>query len=391
LGALHLGGIIVKLPENTEALLQALRAGLVEALGGKLYAIHVYGAIAFPDSTATGDLDFYAILHGPLTEQERAAIGRLYDRLGREYPPLGADLDGRFILLSDARGAPFPPLQVHPEVIDASWPLHRAHLLAGRCIVLHGPTPQKVYLPPTWPELERALWSEIEYVEANLDRYPDYCILNLCRLIYSLETRDVVVSKAGAAAWARAMLPQWQDLIDLAARSYAGGATPQDRPTMVTGAGELYRLARERAGGSRKGDQQPPAVQVRVSLGTHVEVELITASGESEPLAFDLVADSQANFGAGFLGESTPLARAIAGQVAGSRVPYRAADIVEVKIVSVAPAVAPPPGDAAADREAVIRKAVAKSNLADTLQLALTVDVKWGDYDPDGLQTDLEE
>ena len=126
--------------------------------------------------------------------------------------------------------------------------------------------------------------------------------------------------------------------------------------------------------------------EARVAIGTRVEVELVTASSESESLAFDLVADRDADFAAGFLGVGTPLAQAILGQSAGSRVPYQAADIVAVKVLSVAPSEYSPPEDAAANREAVIRQAVSRSNLADMQRLALTVAVKWGDYDPEGIE-----
>ena len=47
-----------------------------------------------------------------------------------------------------------------------------------------------------------------------------------------------------------------------------------------------------------------------VAPGMHVEVELIGENGLSEPLAFDLVPDEQADFANGFLGAGTPLATA---------------------------------------------------------------------------------
>jgi hypothetical protein len=133
------------------------------------------------------------------------------------------------------------------------------------------------------------------------------------------------------------------------------------------------------------------AAPIRVAIGTHVEVELVTEPGGSERMAFDVVPDSKADFSSGFLGAGTPLAQAILGHGAASRVRYEAADIVEVRILSVAPAASPPPGDAEARRQAVIGKAVSKSNLADTLQLALTVDVKWGDYDPEGIEANWDD
>jgi hypothetical protein len=133
------------------------------------------------------------------------------------------------------------------------------------------------------------------------------------------------------------------------------------------------------------------AAQLEVGIGTHVDVELVTDSGTSELEAFDVVPDSDADFAAGFLGTGTPLAQAILGQRAGGRVPYRAADIVEVRILTVTPSVNLPSGEAAANRQAVIDEAVSKSELADTLRLALTVDVKWGDYDPDALEANWDD
>ena len=83
--------------------------------------------------------------------------------------------------------------------IDHSWALHREHIRAGRRVILYGPDPDEIYPPAKWPEIESALLGELDFVEKHLHDYPDYCILNLCRLMYSFETSDVVVSKALAA------------------------------------------------------------------------------------------------------------------------------------------------------------------------------------------------
>lgn len=130
-----------------------------------------------------------------------------------------------------------------------------------------------------------------------------------------------------------------------------------------------------------------PAVQV----GTRVEVELIGEAGAIEHLAFDVVPEGAADFSDGFLGARTPLAQAILGQRAGSLIPYRLADIQAVRILSVTPSERRPPKDAAAEREALLRDAVSKSNREDAVRLALTVDVKWGDYDPDGIEANWND
>ena len=126
-------------------------------------------------------------------------------------------------------------------------------------------------------------------------------------------------------------------------------------------------------------------VSRKAGPGTRVEIELVDESGGAEQLAFDIVPDRNADFDAGFLGVGTPLAQALLHHRAGETIPYRVADIAEVRIVSVAVSQRAPEAGAAERREARQREAVSKSNLDDAVRLALTVDVKWGDYDPEGI------
>jgi hypothetical protein len=124
----------------------------------------------------------------------------------------------------------------------------------------------------------------------------------------------------------------------------------------------------------------------QVTLGTHVEVELVPATGAGEALEFDVVPDNRADFAAGFMGVGTPLVQAILGHRAGSRIEYKLADVVEVRIISISASEKAPAHDVGAQRQAVIREAIGRSTLADAQRLAITVDVKWGDYDPEGIE-----
>ena len=122
-----------------------------------------------------------------------------------------------------------------------------------------------------------------------------------------------------------------------------------------------------------------------VSLGSCVEVELVDQAGVSERLTFDIVPDSAADFTAGFLGAGTPLAQAIMGRPAGSVVPYRVGDMAEVHIRAVALSERRAADDAAEARQVLTQEAVERAKLDEMVQLALTVNVKWGDYDPEGI------
>ncbi len=123
-----------------------------------------------------------------------------------------------------------------------------------------------------------------------------------------------------------------------------------------------------------------------VALGTRVEVELISETGETERLTFDIVLDRAADFAAGFLAAGTPLAQAIMGHPVGAVLPYHMADSAEVRILSVAHSQRAPDESAAEVRQAATQDAVARAKTDDLVQLALTVNSKWGGYDPEPLE-----
>lgn len=139
-----------------------------------------------------------------------------------------------------------------------------------------------------------------------------------------------------------------------------------------------------------KPKDEPDSAMLRAGPGTRVEVELIDDRDQAERLAFDIVPDASADFNHGFLGAGTPLAQAIAGRAPGAVVPYRRADIRQVRIVAIRPSTRAAAPDAAERRQALADEAVSKSQHEDAVRLALTVDVKWGDYDPEGLEPDEE-
>jgi hypothetical protein len=233
-------------PDGIRDLCGALLRGLEAALGEKLYGVYLYGAVAFPEGGSTGDIDFHAILTEAPNDAEKSQLNALHVALARDYPPLGAELDGYYLLLEEARQTSPPRHQLLADVVDDSWALHREHIRAGRCIVLRGPDPREVYPPASWPELRSALQGELDYVEEHLARYPDYCVLNLCRLMYSFETRDVVVSKRASAGWAFEAFPEWRPLIEAAKRSYDRQATAQDQELLRSGVRGLFDFACER-------------------------------------------------------------------------------------------------------------------------------------------------
>jgi len=130
---------------------------------------------------------------------------------------------------------------------------------------------------------------------------------------------------------------------------------------------------------------------LKVWTGRHVELELKYETSEAERLSLDVVADSAADFERGFLGESSALAKAIVGKQAGSVVPYKAGDVVEVRILSVSAELSGQPKDLSERREETVRKAIRHSDHTSAVIYASSMNSKWGEYDPDGLKEEEDE
>jgi hypothetical protein len=120
--------------------------------------------------------------------------------------------------------------------------------------------------------------------------------------------------------------------------------------------------------------------ETRVEIGSLVEVELLSRTEPPERLNFTVVEDRQADFKAGFLGASTPLAQVLLGKTAGETLPYPAGDLAGVRILSVRRGRVQTE-DVAARRKAVVDKAIKHSDYVNAMIFAGSVNSKWGDYD----------
>jgi hypothetical protein len=213
---------VTPLPPLAAAWIEGVRG----ALGDVLASAYLYGSLLFDNPPGWRvDVDFHVLLDRPLDDGERAALRALHLRLDPD------ELDGYYLLLDDARGTepPRSQLQVVPTTarelfegpVDRAWALHRAHVLAGRVLVLDGIDPREVLPVPSWEELAAALDHEADWVLTHPE-HPAYGVLNACRITWSRRTREVVRSKYGAAVWAAEALPHLRLAVDAAVRHYTG-------------------------------------------------------------------------------------------------------------------------------------------------------------------------
>lgn len=233
---------ISDLPAPIRNAAATLGSELAEALGGGLHALYLYGAVTFPESEGVGDLDYHVIMSGAVSGSERAAYQAACDRLAGV--PGCAELDGWVISLEAARGSEPPPHLLQPGLRDKAWALHRAHWLAGCCVVLHGPAPDAIVTAPTWSEQRTGLEAELVFLRGVTPENDAYAVLNACRILRSLAARDVVQSKFGSAAWALEHLPaELGRAIRAALSTYRGTATAADAEALAAARPTFEALA----------------------------------------------------------------------------------------------------------------------------------------------------
>jgi hypothetical protein len=125
--------------------------------------------------------------------------------------------------------------------------------------------------------------------------------------------------------------------------------------------------------------------RITVQLGTQVEIVLIYRSGHEETLLFDLVNDSHADIKNGFLSVSTTLAKAILGEIPGTKIPYFTSELQAVQILTVQQTTRKPDTTTSSRREKVIENTLDEIEFRNAILFASSTDTKWGSYDADGL------
>jgi Aminoglycoside adenylyltransferase, C-terminal domain len=202
------------LPADFQRRFERLRRDLETMFGTAVASLFSYGALAFPHPVGwRSDLDFHVLLERPLTTDEQSAIEAIHARLG-------TDVDGYYVTVEDARRREPPRHQLDLTVRDEAWALHRAHVCAGRYFLIVGLDPRELMVEPTWEEIDTALRSELRFIVEH-PQHAEFGILNACRILYTVEHGDAVVSKYASAQWARARVTKRERAaIDAAVQRY---------------------------------------------------------------------------------------------------------------------------------------------------------------------------
>jgi hypothetical protein len=231
------------LRRDVAALASQFDRRLRRVLDDNFAGFFLYGALTFPHPDDWhADVDFHVFVQSPIDVAARAAIKGLYADAAAASA-LGKELDGYFVTVDDARTREPPPDQLAPSVRDDAWALHRAHILAGRFFLISGLDPRTVVIAPSWDELDAGLRNELRFIEAHRQQRA-FGILNACRVLYSLEHHDVVVSKYASATWARSAYPESHQAVSAAVRAYSNEADTDDEAILEQGWPAIVSRAR---------------------------------------------------------------------------------------------------------------------------------------------------
>jgi hypothetical protein len=217
------------------ALLVRLLKEIRSLLGKGLVGMYLDGSLASGDFDAASDIDFLVVTNEEVTDALFRSLRAMHERIAREYPRWGVELEGSYIPRAAVRRYD-PAFSTHPnlergrqerlkrKVHDEDWLVHY-HVVRERGIPLFGPEP-KTLIDPVAPEALRTAmsdtlekwWKPFLADPALLTRsgYPSYTVLTLCRMCYTLATGKIA-SKTDAARWAKAHLDsRWAPLINAA-------------------------------------------------------------------------------------------------------------------------------------------------------------------------------
>ena len=238
-------------PEVARTAWTRLRDELLSILGDELVAIWAYGSIIGSDRPhRPADLDTHVVVGRRPDAEAAQRIDGASEAIAAEAR---VEWDTWYIALEDARHSDNPPHAFREGRRDTAWALHRAHWLAGRVVHVYGREPVEIVPSPTWPEIEVDLDRELEHIERHVhegDRDPyeaAYAILNGSRILHSIETHNVVLSKREAGTWALDYLPErWHPAVHAALRAYDERAIPADVELLATEMAHFIATVRER-------------------------------------------------------------------------------------------------------------------------------------------------
>lgn len=227
---------------RVDRLIEELFASIQAIFGPHLVGLYLDGSLTSGDYDQDSDVDFVAVTDGEISTETFAALQAMHDRLAAQDPLWGVQFEGSYLpdyalRRYDPAHCSYPNLErgtgerlklwAHDETYD----VHR-YILRERGIVLAGPPPASLIDPVPPDQLRSVMGALLSSWGVNILRnpqhiqsrgYQSYVVLSICRILFTLQSGEIV-SKPAALAWARANLEaRWQGLLE---RAWQGRSNP---------------------------------------------------------------------------------------------------------------------------------------------------------------------
>lgn len=200
-------------------------------LGENFCGAYLQGSFAVGDADEHSDVDFIVVTHEEVTDTQVADLQAMQERLFELDTPWAQHLEGSYIpkellrrvdptrapLVYFDNGETKPARDNHCNTAVVRWSL-REHGIA-----LAGP-PAKTLIEPVQPDdlrrevreaiVEFAEWAHSPTKAGGMSRWMQpYLVLNLCRMLQTLESGEIASKKAGGEWALQAFDPQWAGFI----------------------------------------------------------------------------------------------------------------------------------------------------------------------------------
>ncbi len=220
---------------DVNEILNLLYTNIKSIVQDQLVGMYLFGSLANGDFDEYSDIDVLVVTDGEIQESTFSALKNMHMEMAKIDSPWDVQQEVSYIPQNALRRFD-PPNNLHPhldrgtgEVLhmiahESDWIIQR-HILRERGIVITGPDLKTLIDPVSPNDLRQAVIDVLPlWINPILDDpseikkrgYQSYCVLSLCRMLYTLQNK-AILSKPAAARWAMETLGvKWKPLIERA-------------------------------------------------------------------------------------------------------------------------------------------------------------------------------
>ena len=220
---------------DVNEILDLLLTNIQPILQEQFVGMYLFGSLANGDFDQYSDIDVLFVTDGKISSEVFEKLKTKHMELGKIESFWDNQQEVSYIP-KDALRRFDPANNLHPHLDRGNdevlhWMAHESdwitqrHILRERGIVITGPDLKSLIDPVSRDELRQAvigvlpLWADPilkDPSQISARGYQSYCVLSLCRMLYTLQEKDIL-SKRAAAKWALRFLDaRWKPLIERA-------------------------------------------------------------------------------------------------------------------------------------------------------------------------------